>query len=135
MLLLAAAPGLWRAASYAQEGLESPRVELWPAASAWIRENVSPDAAVISTEPYLVALTTGRRAYFPPPAPSREAWIAALRNAGVGVVMVHRQAERGGLAGDDRDLLSNFNDWAVPSPPLALAATDEPDDILFLRLE
>jgi hypothetical protein len=135
VLLLLAAPGLWRVASLAREGLESPRAELWPAASAWIRENVLPDAAVISTEPSLIALTTGRRAYFPPPAPTRELWISALRAAGVHYVIVHRQAERVPFPGEARTPLSDFDDWAVPSPPLTLAATDDPENILFLRLD
>jgi hypothetical protein len=135
VLLLAAAPGLWRAGSYAVDGVVSPRAELWPAASAWIRENTLPDAALLSTEPYLFALTTGRRAYFPPAAPSRELWISALRAAGVRSVIVHRQAERAALPGAAGSQLSNFDDWAVPSPPLSLAGTDDPENILFLRLD
>ena len=29
----------------------------------------------------------------------------------------------------------DFGDWAVPSPPLTLASTDESEGILFLRLD
>jgi hypothetical protein len=136
LLLLAAAPGLWSVASDAIEGVQAPAPVLFPAASAWIRDNVPPDGAVISTEPFLIALTTGRRAYFPPPAPTREAWLAALRGAGVRVVMAHRQGTHAFLpSGDDRTPLSDFDDWAVPSPPLPLAGTDDPEGLLFLRLE
>jgi hypothetical protein len=135
VLLFAAAPGLRRAADLALQGLQAPHAELWPAASSWIRDHVLAGDAVISTEPDFFALTAGRRVYFPPPAPSREAWIASLRRAGVKIVVVHRQDARAGLRGDLRDPLSDFNDWAVPSPPLTLAGADDPDGILFLRLD
>ena len=137
VLLLAAAPGLWSAVSFAAEGLDSPSsAEPWPLADSWIRENVPPGDVVITTEPSLVALTTGRRAYFPPPAPSREAWIAALRAEGARWVLVHRQGSRLASPSDDaRTPLSDFDDWAVPSPPLALAYSDDPEDILILRLD
>lgn len=123
VLFLAAAPGLWGVVSFAAAGVESPRAELYPAAAAWIRENVPSDGAVVTTEPFLFALTTGRRAYYPPAAPSRELWLEALRSAGVRCIVVHRQASR----------LTDFDDWAVPSPPLTLGFTDDPDDLLLLR--
>lgn len=136
VLLLAAAPGLWNAASFAAEGVRSPSAELLPAASAWIRENVPAGGAVITTEPFLVALTTGRRAYYPPPAPSRELWLAALRAAGVRCVLVRRQAARPAVVPPEaRTPLTDFDDWAVPSPPLTLAYADDAEDILLLRLD
>jgi hypothetical protein len=124
-LLLAAAPGLQRLGVCALEGARTPRTELWPLASAWVRENVPADAAVVTTEPDLLALTTGRRAYPPSPAPSREQWVASLRAAGARFVVVHAWTEGS----------SSFDDWAVPSPPLALAFSDETENVRILRLD
>ena len=136
LLLLAAAPGLWGVVSYAAEGVSSPRSEIFPVAAAWIRENVPAGGAVITTEPFLIALTTGRRAYSPPAAPSRELWLDALRAAGVRCVLVHRQAARPAfVAPEDRTPMTDFDDWAVPSPPLTLAYADDAEDVLLLRLD
>ncbi|HXT01374.1 MAG TPA: hypothetical protein VN915_11910 [Elusimicrobiota bacterium] len=136
VLLLAAAPGLWDAANAAAAGVQSPRAELYPAAAAWIRANVPAGGAVISTEPFLFALTTGRRAYYPPAAATRELWIAALRSSGVRCVVVHRQAAPPALvAPEARTPLTDFDDWAVPSPPLTLGEADDAEDLLLLRLE
>jgi hypothetical protein len=135
VLALAAAPGLWRAADFAREGLTRPRVELWPRTAVWLRQNVPAGAGVISTEPYLVSLTTGRRAYFPPRSPSREAWVADLRAAGVRFVLVRAHGERAFLSGGARSQLSDFDDWAVPSPPLTLAFSDEDEGSTVLHLE
>jgi len=135
VLALAVAPGLFRAADFAREGLTEPRVELWPRTARWLRQNVPAGAGVISTEPYLVALTTSRRAYFPPRAASREAWLSLLRSAGVRFVLVRAHGERAYLYGGARTLLSDFDDWAVPSPPLTLAFTDEEEGSTILHLE
>jgi hypothetical protein len=135
VLVLAAAPGLWRAADFAREGLTEPRVELWPRTGAWLRQNVPAGAGVVSTEPYLVSLVTGRRAYFPPDSPTREKWLAEMRAAGVRYVLVRDHAARAFLSGGARSQLSDFDDWAVPSPPLTLAFTDEDEGSRVLHLE
>ncbi|MFI5346694.1 MAG: hypothetical protein ACHQ51_10005 [Elusimicrobiota bacterium] len=135
VLVLAAAPGLFRAADFAREGLTQPRIELWPRTAVWLRQNVPAGAGVISTEPYLVALTTGRRAYFPPRSSSRENWVSELRAAGVRFILVRAHGERAFLSGGARSQLSDFDDWAVPSPPLTLAFTDEDEGSTVLQLE
>lgn len=135
ILLLAAAPGLYRAADYVREGLTEPRVELWPRTATWLRQNVPPGAGIVSTEPYLAALLTGRRAYFPPGAATREVWIATLRSGGVRYVLVRARPQRSYLTGGARTLLSDFDDWAVPSPPLTLAFTDEDEASTVLKLD
>ncbi|MDE2142554.1 MAG: hypothetical protein KGJ84_09105, partial [Elusimicrobia bacterium] len=135
ILALAVAPGLWRAADYVREGLTEPRVELWPRTAAWVRQNVPAGAGIISTEPYLVSLTTGRRAYFPPASASREAWVAELRAAGVRFILVRAHGERAFLSGGARSQLSDFDDWAVPSPPLTLAFSDFDEGSTVLHLE
>jgi 4-amino-4-deoxy-L-arabinose transferase-like glycosyltransferase len=135
VLALLAAPGLYRAADFAREGVSDPRSEMWPRTAHWLRQNVPAGAGIISTEPYLVALTTGRRAYFPPGAVSREAWIAELRSGGVRYVLVRPHGERAFLSGGARSLLSDFDDWAVPSPPLTLAFSDEDEASVVLHLD
>ncbi|MDE2511335.1 MAG: hypothetical protein KGL74_09455, partial [Elusimicrobia bacterium] len=135
ILALAVAPGLWRAADYVREGLTESRVELWPRTAAWVRQNVPAGAGIISTEPYLVSLTTGRRAYFPPASASREAWVAELRAAGVRFILVRAHGERAFLSGGARSQLSDFDDWAVPSPPLTLAFSDFDEGSTVLHLE
>lgn len=136
VLLLAAAPGALDAANAAAAGVAAPRAELFPAAAAWIRANVPADGAVISTEPFAFALAAGRRAYYPPAAPTREQWIEALRSAGVRCVVVHRQAARPGLVPPEaRTPLTDFDDWAVPSPPLTLGQADDAEDLLLLKLD
>jgi len=134
VLLLAAAPGLRRAVAFAREGLASPSTEQWPLAAAWIRENVPNEAAVISTEPSLFSLTADRRVYYPPSALTRESWIAGLRDGRVRYIVVHGGA-LSPMPGVSRDPLADFNDWAVPSPPLSLAYSDDPENILILRLD
>jgi hypothetical protein len=136
LLLLALAPGLWDAGNAAAAGVSAPRAELYPAASAWIRENIPKDGAVVTTEPFYFALTAGRRAYPPPAAPTREVWLEGLRAAGVRCVVVRRQAARPGLVRpEDRTPLTDFDDWAVPSPPLTLGESDEAEDLLLLKLD
>ena len=136
VLLLALAPGLWDVANAAAAGVSAPRAELFPAAVSWIRGNVPEKGSLITTEPFLFALTTGRRAYFPPAAPTRELWIEALRAAGVRCVVVHRQAARPALVRpEDRTPMTDFDDWAVPSPPLTLGEADDAEDLLLLKLD
>lgn len=135
LLAVLAAPGLYRAAGYAREGIAEPRFLLWPRTAAWLKANVPAGAGVVSTEPYLVSLTTGRRAYFPPRAATREAWLAQLRAGGVRFLLVRAHPPRAFLSGGARDLLSDYDDWAVPSPPLVLAFTDEDESATVLRLD
>jgi hypothetical protein len=133
-LLLFAAPGLRRAVSFAVEGASAPRAPEGALAAAWIRANVPNEDAMVSTEPSLFALTGARRVTYPPSASTREAWIAALRDQRVRWVVVSGSGV-GSSGAAPRDPLTQFDDWAVPSPPLTLSFSDDPEGILILHLE
>jgi len=134
VLLAFAAPGLWAAGRYARAGLEAPRALEWPRTKDWLVANVPADSALVSDEASLAALLTGRRAYFPEPAASREAWIAGLRARGVGFVLVARSGPRAYLSESARGLFADFDAWAVPEPPLAPAYSDPGEGTRILVL-
>ncbi len=134
-VFLAAAPGLWTAAGYAREGLIEPRSALWPKTESWIESNVPADAALTGAEPYLITLLTGRRAYFPKPGASREEWLAALRASGISYVVARPPGPRAYLSAESARLLTDFDAWAVPGPPLSRVFLDpvEGRDVLLLN--
>lgn len=135
LLLSAAASGAWLTASYAAEGVRTPTVELWPRTSAWLRANTSAGEGVVSTEASLVALTAGRKAYFPAPAASRVEWVAGLRARGVRWLLIRAGGPRAYLSADAQGALSAYDDWAVPSPPLSVAFVDDAEGCVILRLD
>ncbi|MDX6768630.1 MAG: hypothetical protein SF051_03800 [Elusimicrobiota bacterium] len=132
---LLAAPGLSRSFGYAFEGLAAPRVELWPRSAAWLRASVPPEQRVIALEPYLVTLASGREASFPPPAPSREAWVAQLRRRDARWVFLRNREARSYLSKEARDLMRDFDAWAVPEPPFSIAFSDAEEGVVVLRLD
>jgi hypothetical protein len=135
ILLLCAVPGLRAAAGDALSGLAAPRVALWPQTATWLEAHVPPDAAVVDSEPYLTTLLTGRRAYFPEPAASRDEWLSGLRARGAGFVVIRSDRPSAYLSADAARSLSNFDAWAVPVPPLSLAYVDMAEGRAVLRLD
>jgi len=134
-LAFVAAPGLRTAVGYARDGVAAPRASFWPHLENWIETQTPADAVLVTAEPHLTTLLTGRRAYFPSAAASRDAWIADLRARGVDYVVVGRSGPRAYFSGDAARLLSDFDSWAVAGPPLALVFGDADEGRLVLRVD